>query len=125
MKKTVLSVLKKAMMVALLLTGGGIFSNVYGQQQIPMQIIDESASSDGPTYAPPRPWYITEYNYVLTLPAFEDDYTLELRDEDDVVVYSAFVPAGTTQVVLPSTLSGDFEIRLVGDTYYYRGYIEL
>lgn len=44
MKKTVLSVLKKAMMVALLLTGGGIFSNVYGQQQIPMHIIDPNTS---------------------------------------------------------------------------------
>ena len=46
-------------------------------------------------------------------------------DEDGVVVYTTYVPAGTTMIVLPSTLSGDFEIRLVGDTYYYRGYITL
>ncbi len=37
------------------------------------------------------------------------------------MVYSTFLPSGTTQVILPSTLSGSFEIRLVGDTYYYRG----
>lgn len=35
------------------------------------------------------------------------------------------VAAGTTQIVLPSTLSGDFELRFVGDTYYYIGYISL
>ena len=90
-----------------------------------MQVILKGASGSGPTYAPPRPWYITQDGYVLTMPAFEDDYILELRDENDVVVYTDYVPAGTTQIVLPSTLSGDFELRLVADTYYYRGYINL
>ena len=90
-----------------------------------MQIIRPAGPGGGNTLAPVRPWYITQNDYVLTLPGFEDDYILELRDEDDVVVYTDDVPAGTTQIVLPSTLSGDFEIRLVGDTYYYRGYISL
>ena len=90
-----------------------------------MQIIDHGPAAGGSTLAPPRPWYITQDDYVLTLPAFEDDFTLELRDEDDTVVYSTLVPAGTTQVVLPSTLSGDFELRLAADTYYYIGYISL
>ena len=88
-------------------------------------LILKGASGSGPTYAPPRPWDITQDGYVLTMPAFEDDYILELRDENDVVVYTDYVPAGTTQIVLPSTLSGDFELRLVADTYYYRGYINL
>lgn len=90
-----------------------------------MQVILNGGSGAGPTYSPPRPWYITQNDYTLTLPAFEDDFTLVLLDEDGVVVFSTFVPAGTTMIVLPSTLSGDFEIRLVGDTYYYRGYITL
>jgi hypothetical protein len=64
---------------------------------------------------------------VLTLPGFEDDYTLELRDEDGTMVYSIYLSAGTTQVVLPSTLSGEYELRLIpfSATYYYRGYILL
>lgn len=124
MKRDLLSVMKKVMMVVLLLTGG---SNLcYASPvQVPMQIIDQSAGGAGPTYSPPRPWYMTQDDYTLTMPAFEDDFTLELLDEDGVVVYSVYVPAGTTQVVLPSTLSGDFELRLVADTYYYRGYITL
>lgn len=50
---------------------------------------------------------------------------LQLCDEDGTLVYTAFVPQGTTQVVLPSTLSGLYEIRLVADTYYYIGYLNL
>jgi len=102
-------------------------SSLMAQQDIPMQIIDLSAGAGGATYAPPRPWYITQDNYVLTLPAFDYAYTLVLLDEDGVVVYSADYSAGTTTAVLPSTLSGEFELRLVpySATYYYRGYIDI
>ena len=118
--------MKKYLIMVVLFLGGAIISNVFaGQQNIPMQIFNNGGASHGATYAPPRPWYIIQDDYTLTLPAFEDDYTLELRDEDDDVVYSTFLPSGTTQVILPSTLSGSFEIRLVGDTYSYRGYIVL
>ncbi len=115
---------KKLFLLVALLSGWGV-NTLWAGHQIPMHIINESSGSDSPTYAPPRPWYITQDDYILTLPAFEEDYTLELRDENDVVVYTDYVPAGTTQVVLPSTLSGDFELRLVADTYYYIGYISL
>lgn len=118
--------MKKFLFMAFFLLGGTIISTAFaGQQNIPMQIINNGGASHGATYAPPRPWYIIQDDYTLTLPAFEDDYILELRDEDGDVVYSSFLLSGTTQVILPSTLSGSFEIRLVGDTYYYRGYIEL
>ena len=115
--------MKKVILVIALLSGIGI--NTLWAQEIPMQIINEGAAAGGNTLAPPRPWYITQNDYTLTLPAFEDDFTLVLLDEDGVVVYSTFMPAGTTMIVLPSTLSGDFEIRLIGDTYYYRGYLTL
>jgi hypothetical protein len=115
---------KKLFLIVALLSGWGA-NTLWAGHQIPMQIINEGSSHSGVTYVPPRPWYITQDDYVLTMPAFEDDYILELRDENDVVVYTDYVPAGTTQIVLPSTLSGDFELRLVGDTYYYRGYIVL
>ena len=115
--------MKKIVLVIALLVGG--INTLWAGDEIPMQIIKEDGLGNGNTLAPPRPWYITQDDYTLTMPAFEDDFTLELRDEFGVVVYSTFVPAGTTLIVLPSTLSGDFELRLVGDTYYYRGYISL
>ncbi len=120
--------MKKILFVIVLLLGGALFQRVFAiQQNIPMQIIKESGPGNGNTLAPPRPWYIYQNDYVLTLPSFEDDYTLELRDATDTVVYTTYVAAGTTQVVLPSTLSGNFELRLVPffATYYYRGYIDL
>ena len=120
--------MKKILFMIVFLLGGALFQRVFAiQQNIPMQIIKESGPGNGNTLAPPRPWYIYQNDYVLTLPAFEDDYTLELRDATDTVVYSSYVATGTTQVVLPSTLSGSFELRLVPffATYYYRGYITL
>ena len=53
------------------------------------------------------------------------EYELQILDEDGVVVYSTVISAGVSQVVLPSTLSGDYEIRFVTDDYYYYGFITL
>ena len=85
---------------------------------------DYSSTYPGGNRTPVLPWYITQDGNVLTMSATPCDYTLSLYDEDDALVYSVFVPAGTTQVVLPTTLSGTFEIRFETDTYYY-GYIDL
>jgi hypothetical protein len=121
--------MKQLILLALLFIGEAFLSDAYGSvtQSIPMQIIDTKPMGSGNTRIPPRPWYITQDDYVLTLPAFDYAYTLVLLDEDGVVVYSADYSAGTTAAVLPSTLSGEFELRLVpyAATYYYRGYIEL
>ena len=54
-------------------------------------------------------------------------YTLVLLHEDGEVVYSTVVPTGTSTVVLPATLTGDFELRLYpdGTAYFFYGWIEL
>ncbi len=63
--------------------------------------------------------------YELTFLSSHDDYTLELL-QDGVVVYSTFVSSSTSTVVLPTTLQGQYEIRLYGDeSYYLIGYIAL
>ena len=118
--------MKKLLLFAILLLGVGTFA--FGQHgPITMQIVDQTPMGNGPTYAPPRPWYSTQNENVLTLPAFDEGFTLQLLNEDETVIYSTYIPAGTTQVVLPSTLSGDFEIRLIpfNAIYYFRGYLEL
>lgn len=55
------------------------------------------------------------------------DYTLTLLDVNGDVVYTAIVPAGTGTVVLPATLTGDYELRLYpdGTAYYFYGYVDL
>jgi hypothetical protein len=72
---------------------------------------------------------------VLLPNVYIDDHTLLFEDlcgeyvlqiiQNDNVVYSTLVSNGETSVILPSTLTGDYEFRLVADTYYYYGYIEL
>ena len=64
--------------------------------------------------------------YTLYIDGINADYTLELIDENDTVVYSTYVPSSVNVVVLPSTLSGNFELRLYpGGSYYFYGYISL
>ena len=53
------------------------------------------------------------------------DYVLYIKDEYETVVYSTVVTSATTEVVLPSTLSGDYEIDLIWGNWCFWGYIEL
>ena len=52
--------------------------------------------------------------------------TLVLLDEDSEEAYTTIVPAGTTAVVLPASLSGDYELQLLpGGSYYFYSDITL
>ncbi len=54
------------------------------------------------------------------------DLTLLLLDEDGEEAYTTFAPAGTTTVVLPSTLSGEYELQLLpGGSFYFYTVIQL
>ena len=120
-----IKVMKKiySVLIGILLMGGVITSSA---ERIGLRgKIDPTGSTTGHTKSPIRPWYIDLTDNVITMSSTPCDYTLNLYDEDGEVVYSAFVPAGTTQVVLPTTLTGSFELLFETDTYYYYGYIEL
>lgn len=87
--------------------------------------INNSTGHVGGSKSPESPMFIDLDDNVISMEATPCDYTLNLYDEDEAVVYSVFVPAGTTQVILPTTLSGSFELRFETDTYYYYGFIYL
>ena len=55
------------------------------------------------------------------------DYVLQLVDPSDgsIVYYEIDLPAGTNQTVLPSTLSGTYEIRLIWGNWYFYCIIDL
>ena len=63
------------------------------------------------------------YSLIFNTPC--DGYTLRLLDKDGVVVYSIVIPTGTTSLVLPSTLSGDYVIELTVDNLLFTGWINL
>lgn len=53
-----------------------------------------------------------------------DGCTLNIVDENDVVVYTTVIPTGTTSLVLPSTLSGEYIIEIIRGNYCFWGLIE-
>lgn len=54
-----------------------------------------------------------------------DGSTLRLLDENDNVVYSTVIPDGTSTLVLPSYLSGNYRIEIIRGAFCFWGYIEL
>ena len=64
-------------------------------------------------------------DYTLTFEADHPEYILYIKDEDDAVVYSTVVSTTVTEVVLPSYLSGDYEIDLVMGDWLFTGWINL
>jgi len=77
-----------------------------------------TGNPEGPK-TPIRPWIIEVTNNFITMSATSCDYILSFYDEEGEIAYSVYVPVGTTQVILPTTLSGSFEIRFATNTYYY------
>lgn len=51
--------------------------------------------------------------------------TLQLVDEDDSVVYSVAIPAGTTEWELPGTFEGWYELQIIQGRFCFHGWIEL
>lgn len=64
-------------------------------------------------------------DYTLLFEADHPEYVLNIKDENDNVVYSAVVYSTQKQVVLPSTLSGDYQIELVMGYWHFTGWINL
>ena len=64
-------------------------------------------------------------DYTLTFETNHPDYVLNIKDEDGFTVYSAVVYSTQTEVILPSTLSGDYAIELVMGNWLFTGWINL
>ena len=64
-------------------------------------------------------------DYTLTFENYHPEYILNIKDENGIVVYSTVVNSTQTQVALPSTLSGNYEIKLVLGSWVFTGWIWL
>ena len=47
------------------------------------------------------------------------------KKKNDNVVYSTVIPINTTNLVIPSTLSGEYEIQIIQGNIYFYGFIYL
>lgn len=62
---------------------------------------------------------------VLTFDTPCDGCVLQLVDENDDVVYSIIIPAGTTTLTLPSDLEGTYELQIIDGEWMFYSDIEL
>lgn len=62
---------------------------------------------------------------VLTFDTPCDGCVLQLVDEDDDVVYTTIIPAGTTTLALPSDLEGTFELQIIDGEWMFYADIQL
>ena len=66
---------------------------------------------------------INGYSLIFYTPC--DGCILRLSDENNNVVYTTVIPTGSTTLVLPSYLSGEYKIEIIQGIYCFWGYIIL
>ena len=113
----------------LFLISAFIFStSVSAQELVPLTVCieeDDQPGGNGHPRSPNETPIVYIDDYTLLFEANHPEYILNIKDEDDEVVYSTVVYSAQTQVVLPSTLSGDYQIELVVDYWLFMGWINL
>lgn len=93
--------------------------------QLQVAIFDPSNGAGGLPRGPEDPLTIGLEDHTLYMSNVDFDVTLQLTDANDNVVYTTFVVANTSTVVLPSYLSGEYKIELIDDERCFWGYIDL
>jgi hypothetical protein len=105
-----------------------ISTNSWAKTLVPLTVCIEDdeypiGNGYGKTSMCPPMVYIEAYT--LSFEIDHPEYVLYIKDEDDNVVYTTTVYSAQTQVVLPSTLSGDYKIELQMGYWKFTGYIML
>jgi len=110
-----------------------LMSCTFAQAQVPVQhqiplicqgIHHGTIGHDYPKSPAVPPTVYLEDN-TLTFVADHPEYVLYIKDEDEEVVYSTVVTSAETEVMLPSYLSGTYEIELVMGNWLFTGWIDL
>ena len=95
---------------------------------LPLIVGDNPTSSGNPH--PRSPVLVptaTLDGYTFYINGDHPDYVVRLVDVDDedIVVYQTVMPSETNSIVLPSTLSGDYQIQLLWGDWMLYGWINL
>ncbi len=112
----------------LLIFGALLMStNAFSQEIIHFMCstIDEKPISHGTPKSPIQPPVVYIDDYTLTFSADHPEYVLTIKNEESEVVYTTVVSSAETQVLLPTTLSGEYQIELAMGNWLFTGWIEL
>ena len=104
-----------------------ISTNSLGQQLVPLSVHYDETMPIGHGHGKPSIEVPKVYieDYTLSFGVNHPEYILIIKDEDDNVVYTTTVYSTQTDVILPSTLSGNYEINLVMGNWLFTGWINL
>lgn len=102
-------------------------TSLFAKEVVPFTVHyeDDKPIGHGNGRAPMRPPVVYIEDYTLSFVVDHPDYTLTIKDEDGVLVYTTIVFSAQTEVVLPSALSGNYEISLVMGNWLFTGWINL
>ena len=113
----------------LFMSGMMLGGSVYGAETpIDLQVGNDDPLSGTTDHgkAPIQIPSLWQDGYELTFPSMHSEYALDIV-LNGIVVYSTNVSETTTTVILPSWLSGEYELQLYPDdcSYYFYGYVTL
>ena len=102
-------------------------TSLFAKEVVPFTVHyeDDQPAGNGHGRSPMRPPVVYIEDYTLSFVVDHPDYTLTIKDEDGILVYTTTVFSAQTEVVLPSTLSGDYEVNLVMGNWLFTGWINL
>ncbi len=119
---------KQLFLLLLCFMAVGVNASVSQSQEslnLSVGLIDPTKPEEGNHRTPMQPPHVFIDGHTLFMQYVPFDVTLEILDGSGSVVYTTFVAAYTPSVTLPSTLSGDYQIRLIEGYWYFYGWIHL
>lgn len=119
--------MKKKLLLATLCLMATVCGNALTLTHIDFQvsITENLPLSPGGKKSPMNPPTVSIEDYTLFFDTAHPDYVLHIKDEEGNLVFTTMVYSAQTQVVLPSTLSGDYQIELVMGNWLFIGWISL
>ena len=112
----------------LMIAGAFVLStSLFAKEVIPFTVHyeDEQPGTNGNPRSPIEVPLVYIEDYTLSFEFYHPDYTLIIKAEDGYVIYTTTVFSTDTELILPSTLSGDYEVNLVMDNWLFTGWINL
>jgi len=113
----------------LMIVGAFLLStSLWAKTIVPLSVCiedDEQPGTNGFPRSPIEVPLIYIEDYTLSFETNHPDYVLTLKDEDGDVVYTTTVFSTDIEVILPSTLSGNYEVNLIMGNWLFTGWISL
>ncbi|MBQ6208919.1 MAG: DUF3244 domain-containing protein [Prevotella sp.] len=121
MKKKALSIIS---LVCMAFTALGLSAQTTDSISLQVGYIDPTKEL-GTHKSPIMPPIVYLDDYILFFDTPCDGCTVNVVDGSGVVVYTTVIPSGTTSLVLPATLSGEYELQIISGNYCFWGIITL